>query len=67
MNNAVQFLKEVRLELAKVEWPSFNEMIGATIVVLVVVAFFAVFLFFVDHGISWVIKWIFEQVFPRGW
>jgi preprotein translocase subunit SecE len=67
MNSAMQFLKEVRLELAKVEWPSIDETIGATLVVLVVVVFFAIFLFFVDHGVAWSIKRVFEHVFPRGW
>jgi len=65
MKNAMQFLKEVRLELAKVEWPSVDETIGATLVVLVVVVFFATFLFGVDRGVMWSVKRVFEHVFPR--
>ncbi len=37
-------LREVRVELSRIEWPSTQEWIGATIIVLVVVAAFAVFL-----------------------
>lgn len=59
MKNAAQFLKEVRTELARVEWPTWNEFVGATIVVLMVVFFFALFLGSVDRILSLLIKQIF--------
>ena len=51
MNNVLIFFKEVRQELAKVTWPSFSEFVGSTIVVLIIIAAFAVFLGAVDFGL----------------
>jgi preprotein translocase subunit SecE len=45
---AQQFLKEVRVETKKVTWPTIQESVGATWVVVAVVAIVAVFLFAVD-------------------
>ena len=59
MKNATQFLKEVKIELSRVEWPTWNEFVGATIVVLVVVLFFALFLGAIDRILSLLIKQIF--------
>jgi len=42
MVKMISFFKEVRQELAKVAWPNFNEFIGSTIVVLIIIAAFAV-------------------------
>jgi len=44
MSSVVTFLKEVRVELGKITWPSRDELIGSTIIVLMLVAFFAAFL-----------------------
>lgn len=52
MEKIVQFLKEVRQELYKVSWPSFNEFVGSTVVVLILVALFAVYLGLVDTGVG---------------
>lgn len=57
--NVMQFLHEVKVELSKVEWPTFSEFVGAAIVVLIVVVAFAVFLGTVDRTVSWLIKHIF--------
>ncbi|MGB8468282.1 MAG: preprotein translocase subunit SecE [Candidatus Babeliales bacterium] len=43
-----RFLSEVRLELAKVTWPSYNELTGSVLIVLIVVFFFAVYFGAVD-------------------
>ena len=43
-----QFLEEVRLELRKVSWPTFDELRGSTYVVLSLSLIVAVFLFIVD-------------------
>ncbi len=51
----VRFLKEVRAELARIEWPKPDEFVGSTMVVLVLVALFSIFLFGVDRAIAWVI------------
>jgi len=49
------FTADVRSELRKVTWPSKKEIYGTTIVVLVTVFFFGVFLFLVDSGLQVVI------------
>jgi preprotein translocase subunit SecE len=47
-NKVVQFLKEIRVELGKVTWPSRNELIGSTIVVVVVSLILSLFTGVVD-------------------
>lgn len=61
MKEVVQFLKEVRVELSRVVWPDFNEFIGATIVVLILITCFAIYLGIVDLGISRVAGYIFKS------
>jgi preprotein translocase subunit SecE len=46
--STVQFLKEVRVELKKVTWPSRNEIIGSTAVVIVASFVVSFFLGFID-------------------
>ena len=58
-NTVVQFFREVRFELSKVEWPKFDEWVGSTLVVLVLVCFFSIYLGLVDFGFSAVDKYLF--------
>ncbi|OGP86004.1 MAG: preprotein translocase subunit SecE [Deltaproteobacteria bacterium RBG_13_65_10] len=51
-----QFLKEVRVETKKVTWPTVQESVGATWVVVIVVAIVALFLFGVDFILARVIN-----------
>jgi preprotein translocase subunit SecE len=44
-----QFLRDVRAEMKRVSWPSVNEVRNTTIITLVAVIFFAVYLFLVDR------------------
>jgi preprotein translocase subunit SecE len=44
-----QFLRDVRAEMKRVSWPSFTEVKNTTIITLVAVIFFAVYLFLVDR------------------
>jgi preprotein translocase subunit SecE len=44
----VQFLKEVRVEMKKVTWPSRKEVVGSTAVVILASLVVAFFLGFVD-------------------
>jgi preprotein translocase subunit SecE len=62
MKNIMQFLSEVRVELAKIEWPSNREWIGATIITLILVVIAALFLGVVDRTFSFVIRQIFNFV-----
>jgi preprotein translocase subunit SecE len=52
VKNVVQFFHEVKIELSKVEWPSFDEWVGSTIIVLFLVGVFAVYLGVIDFGFS---------------
>jgi len=54
-----RFLGEVRTEMAKVVWPKFNELVGSTIVVLIIVAAFTVYLGSVDFILARATEWIF--------
>jgi len=44
-----KFMREVRSEMSKVTWPSWIELKGSTILVIIVSVFFAVYLFLVDN------------------
>ncbi|RFT15933.1 MAG: hypothetical protein OP8BY_2331 [Candidatus Saccharicenans subterraneus] len=48
-------MKDVRSELKKVTWPAKQEVYGTTIIVIIAVFFFGIYLFFVDVVFSWLI------------
>ncbi|HEX8774678.1 MAG TPA: preprotein translocase subunit SecE [Pyrinomonadaceae bacterium] len=50
-----QFLRDVRAEMKRVSWPTFNEVKNTTIITLIAVIFFAVYLFAVDQGLAFLI------------
>jgi preprotein translocase subunit SecE len=52
----LQFLREVKMELKKVVWPSRKQTIGSTVVVLILVMIISVFLGMVDMGLSGLIR-----------
>jgi preprotein translocase subunit SecE len=52
IKDVTQFVKEVHIELSKVTWPKFDEFVGATIVVLVLVSFFSIYLGLIDKGLT---------------
>ncbi len=60
-----QFVRDVRAEMKRVSWPSANEVKNTTVITLIAVIFFAVYLFVVDriwtflltqlnHLLSWI-------------
>jgi preprotein translocase subunit SecE len=53
---AAQFLREVKVELKKVAWPSRKQTIGSTVVVIVLVMIISMFLGAVDLGLSSLIR-----------
>lgn len=61
MKNITQFLIEVRSELAKVQWPKWNDLIESAVVVLLIVVAFSIFLFFVDFGFSRLARIVFKS------
>jgi len=58
IKKARQFLKESRMELKKVKWPTRKELLVSTGVVLVLSLFVAFFLGIVDFGLIKIIKTI---------
>ena len=54
-----EYVHEVRIEMHQVTWPSRDQVISTTFVVLVAVAFFGFFFFGVDS----VVGYVFERVF----
>jgi preprotein translocase subunit SecE len=56
MNSVMTFLREVRVELGKVSWPTRQQMIQYTGVVLGLCLFFALFLGGLDSLFALIIK-----------
>lgn len=52
----IQFLREVKIELSKVVWPSRNQTIGSTAVVIVFVFLVALFLGIIDLALSSLVR-----------
>jgi len=60
MNNVITFLSEVRTELSKVIWPKYEEWIGSTLIMLVLVLFFSIYLGVIDFGFAKLAGFIFK-------
>jgi len=56
IQKAGQFLRESKMELKKVKWPSRKELLTMTAVVIVLVLFCALYLGLVDFGLIKLIK-----------
>ncbi len=59
INESIEFLKESRNEISKVVFPSRQEVIGATAVVILSVIVVSAFLGVVDLGLSEIMKRLF--------
>jgi len=57
-----QFLREVSVELKKVVWPNFDEFVGSTVIVLVLICAFAIYLGLADFGFSQLTEYIIRNV-----
>jgi preprotein translocase subunit SecE len=59
--SAKQFYIDVRSEMKKVSWPARQEVVGTTVVVIVAVFFFGLYLGLVDYlltlGLNWVLTY----------
>ena len=60
-----QFLRDVRAEMKRVSWPTLKEVQNTTIITLVAVIFFAIYLFLVDRvwaylliGLNKLLLWV---------
>ena len=56
--NPFTFLQQVRTEVAKVTWPTRRETMISTIMVFIMVAFAATFLFVADQAIGFLVGYI---------
>jgi len=54
--NPVKFLQEVRQEVGKVTWPSRNETLISTVMVIIMVALASLFFLAADQLISWLVQ-----------
>jgi preprotein translocase subunit SecE len=60
LTRALQFLREVKIELKKVTWPTRKQTMGSTLVVIVLVMIISLFLGLVDLGLSTVVRAVFR-------
>jgi preprotein translocase subunit SecE len=49
-----KFLKETKSEMSKVTWPTWTELKGSTILVIIISVFFAVYIGAIDFVLSFV-------------
>lgn len=56
--NLIAYLKNTKIELSKISWPTRRETIISTIMVFVMATIMAIFLFVADQVIAFVIKLI---------
>jgi preprotein translocase subunit SecE len=54
--NPITFLQQVRQEVSKVTWPSRNEVLISTIMVIVLVTLASIFFLVADQVISWLVS-----------
>jgi preprotein translocase subunit SecE len=60
-----QFFRDVRAEMKRVSWPSVNTVKNTTIITLIAVVFFAIYLFVVDLAMTYLVKgidWVIAKV-----
>lgn len=55
MTNPITFLQQVRTEVSKVTWPSRNETVVSTIMVLVFCVVASLFFLVTDQVIAWIV------------
>ena len=56
MSKVVAFFTEVWSEIEKITWLSRDEFVGSTIVVCILIAFFAIILGVMDASIAYLVK-----------
>ncbi|MFA4981366.1 MAG: preprotein translocase subunit SecE [Candidatus Omnitrophota bacterium] len=61
-NKVANFFKEIKLEMLKVSWPTREELIGSTVVVLVSLAILSLFIGVCDIILSKIINVIMSSL-----
>ncbi|MBN2453324.1 MAG: preprotein translocase subunit SecE [Candidatus Omnitrophica bacterium] len=62
MGKIGNFFKEIKLEMGKVSWPSKDELIGSTVIVLISLTLLALFIGICDAGLSGLVTIIMEKL-----
>jgi preprotein translocase subunit SecE len=55
--NPLEFLRQVRQEVARVTWPSRKETAVTTAMVFAMVFVAAIFFFLIDQGLGFAVRW----------
>ncbi|MGH8563005.1 MAG: preprotein translocase subunit SecE [Gammaproteobacteria bacterium] len=55
------FMKEAQVEVRKVVWPTRQETVRTTLLVVLMVVTVAGFLWVLDAGLSWLVQWLTGQ------
>ena len=58
MNKIIDFFKEVRLEIEKISWPKWDDLVGSVVIVCFLAVFFAAVVGVMDLAISYGITWV---------
>jgi preprotein translocase subunit SecE len=61
-NKVVGFFNDIKLEMSKVSWPTRDELIGSTIVVIVSLAILALFIGICDLFLSKIVNIIMTRI-----
>ncbi len=56
INNIIQFLRDAKVELKKVKWPTRKELLASTVMVLILVIAVSVYLGIVDFFLNMIIN-----------
>ena len=59
MKKMLEFVKSVRSEWFKIVWPSRDDVMHATIMILVFSGLAALFFFLIDSALNSIVNWIF--------
>ncbi|MGH7497070.1 MAG: preprotein translocase subunit SecE [bacterium] len=54
------FVLDVKVEMAKVSWPTRDELKGSTVVVIIVTLAFALFTFGIDRALSFLVRLLYS-------
>ena len=60
IKQAVQFIREVKIEFSKVSWPTYHEFVGSVVIVFIFVAFFLVYLGAIDLLLQKMATFVFQ-------
>lgn len=61
MQKLMQYLKDVRSEMLKVSWPTWNELTGATMLVIILSIIMALFVFACDRSLGFIMKLLLQS------